>query len=208
MCQIIWSGFFVELLHRVHTSNGRLPGPRIRDACFLTTWAAETNLTWYYAIPWWLIVAPIYCNCAVPHMSQTTSGPFSHGYEHQTGLNTYHTRFLERSNKKPNKSEFCALWRYLHTQNCYCCQLASSWSWWQTYSILLWQQCWFRITPSFWDIHPFMAGQPTFPQGTPSPRNSRPYDQGLWQPLGSLNKADYQTRIFLGGGRFGGGLVD
>ena len=166
----------------------RSPHPR---CTFLTTWAAETNLTWYYAIPWWLIVFPIYYNCVVPHVTQTTSGPFSHGYEHQTGLNTYHTRFLIRR-KKANKPEFCVWWRFnlaLHGK--------------KKMEIASFCKVTILLSESF---HPFGAYVSFDGWSTTPPRNSRPYDQGLWQPLGSLNKAHYQTLIFLGRGYVWGGI--
>ena len=47
------------------------------------------------------------------------------------------------------------------------------------------------------------------PQSYVSPINSRPYDQGLKQPLVSLNKAgEKRAGYFLGRGSFGGGTLD
>ena len=49
-----------------------------------------------------------------------------------------------------------------------------------------------RIIPatvSGWCAPSMMTGEPGPPPNITPPRNSRPYDQGLWKPLVSLNKA-------------------
>lgn len=74
---------FFKSLAKLVASNTSPPGWNPTDSQGLKRLTESNPPT-----RWWLIVAPIYCKCAVPHMSQTTSGPFSHGYEHQTGLNT------------------------------------------------------------------------------------------------------------------------
>lgn len=100
ICILCWTA-----TQRTHLESPATRSPHLR-CTFLTTWAAETNLTWYYAIPWWLIVAPIYCNCAVPICPKQPAAPFLMAMSTKLDWTLTTRGFSQEVTKRPTNLSF------------------------------------------------------------------------------------------------------